>query len=140
MQLIIVRHGKYGAGDHLSDEGRSDILIVAEKLKPRLTDKPEIHTSPATRAKESGEVLQSVLGGLIHEDTELTANYLRDIDFLSPEKAKAYLATLPTNHPVILVTHVDICALLLELFDSSIQLDRGEGVIIQDKNPPQRVS
>ena len=136
MQLVIVRHGKYGAGDHLSDEGRSDVLMVAEKLKTQLTDEPEIHTSPATRAKESGEVMQSVLGGSIHEDTELTANYLRDIDFLSPEKAKAYLATLPTDRPVILVTHVDICALLLELFGSSIALDRGQAVMITDQQPP----
>ncbi len=132
MQLVIVRHGKYGAGDHLSDQGRADLAAIGEKLKTVLSHKPVIRTSPATRAKESGEVLQSILNGSIRMDEELTANYLRDIDFLSPEKAKAYLATLPTDVPVILVTHVDICALLLELFGSSIQLDRGEAAIIGD--------
>lgn len=133
MQLVIVRHGKYGAGDHLSDDGRRDLTAVAEKLKTVLVGQPEIHTSPATRARESGEVIQSILGGSTHEDAELTANYLRDIDFLSPEKAKAYLATLPSDRPVVLVTHVDICALLLELFGSQIALDRGQAAIIENE-------
>ncbi|MEK9131133.1 MAG: histidine phosphatase family protein [Patescibacteria group bacterium] len=139
MQLVIVRHGKYGMGDHLSEEGRDDIAAVGAKLKAMLNGIPEIHASPVTRAKESSQVLQSILGGDLIEDAALTANYLRDIDFLSPEKAKAYLAALPTDRPIILVTHVDICALLLGLFGSSIALDRGEAAIIQDENPPERV-
>ncbi len=139
MQLVIVRHGKYGAGDHLSPEGRDTLAAIGNKLKGTFASELIIRTSPATRAKESGEVLQSILGGTIQEDTELTANYLRDIDLLSPEKAKAYLATLPTDKPVILVTHVDICALLLGLFDSSLQLDRGEAAIIQNENPPVKL-
>lgn len=94
MQLVVVRHGKYGAGDHLSDDGRRAIASVADKL---------------------------------------IANYLRDIDFLSPEKARGYLSSLPTDKPVILVSHVDICTLLLELFGSSISLDRGEAALITDE-------
>lgn len=139
MQIVIVRHGQYGAGDHLSDEGRNAINDVGEKLKMALENVPEIHASPVARAKESGLLLQSILGGELLIDETLTANYLRDIDFLSPEKAKAYLASLPTDKPVILVSHVDICALLLELFGSHIKLDRGEAAVIQNENPPERV-
>ena len=60
MQLVIVRHGKYGMGDHLSEEGRDDIAAVGAKLKAMLNGIPEIHASPVTRAKESSQVLQSI--------------------------------------------------------------------------------
>jgi len=117
MKLVIVRHAEYGSGDHITERASEGLLQLAEKLKTDI-DNPEIRTSPITRAKETAEVLREVLGGELIEDKDLVANYLRDGDYLTPEKARAYLSNIYSQpSTVILVTHIDICGLFLDILN-----------------------
>lgn len=60
--LAVVRHGDYN-GPRLSDYGRNQMKALGEKLQTRINGSPILLlTSIAGRAKESAEVLGSVLG------------------------------------------------------------------------------
>ncbi|MFA5188157.1 MAG: histidine phosphatase family protein [Patescibacteria group bacterium] len=60
--LIIVRHGDY-YGPHLSDCGRNQMKALGEKLQAIINGSSVLlFTSIAGRAKESAEVLGTVLG------------------------------------------------------------------------------
>ena len=60
--LVIVRHGDYN-GPRLSDRGRNQMKTLGEKLQTLINGSSVLLlTSIAGRAKESAEVLGSVLG------------------------------------------------------------------------------
>ncbi len=61
-QLIVVRHGHYGYDDRLNDYGRNQIGMLAEKLKSTMNGETVmVLTSTADRARESAEIIGSVL-------------------------------------------------------------------------------
>lgn len=66
--LIIVRHGEYGRTDHLTEPGSRQIKVLAYKLQD-LVNGASVHilTSPADRARESAEIIGSVLESGLEE-------------------------------------------------------------------------
>lgn len=68
--LIIVRHGDY-SGEDLNSYGKAQMKKIAEMIKEHTGEVPfVILTSSAPRAKQSAEVISSVLGIKVKYESE----------------------------------------------------------------------
>lgn len=140
MKLVIVRHGEYGSGDHLTERARESMTRLATELKSNVSE-PLILTSPITRAKETAEILHKALGGELVEDKNLVANYLRDGNYMTPDKARSYLIDIRNSKfDILLTTHIDLCGLFLDILKTDfsdlevLNLSRGEAVLFDFEN------
>ena len=61
--LVVARHGSDRMGDELSEYGRKQMEVLADKLKPHATGRVFIASSALGRAKESAQILLDKLGG-----------------------------------------------------------------------------
>ena len=70
-KLIVVRHGSYSCvSDGLTEEGRTEVTVLAEELMPLLNGcKIALLSSTALRAKETAGILAARFGDLKFEET-----------------------------------------------------------------------
>jgi len=62
-KLVIIRHGAYGNDGCLNEFGKGQIKSLAEKLREHMSgDKVVLLSSTANRARQSAEIISSVLG------------------------------------------------------------------------------
>ncbi len=102
-RLVIVRHGEYGAMDHLNDNGKKQITQLTANPRLQKTEKVTIFSSPARRAKESAEILGIFFGVKAEEHAGLYDDSLpafeRTLNLIRSKKDEV--------DTVILVTHLE---------------------------------
>jgi len=119
-KLVIVRHGTYGADDKLNDDGRKEINLLAENLKKVLFDGiVKVLTSPADRARESAEIICSVLGvgeceqhEVLWSDEDHLEDYDKAFDLIKDQAEDSDI--------LILVTHFEYADHLPEYFAQEV--------------------
>lgn len=106
-RLILFRHGRYNGSLELSDEGRQQMEVLAEKIRPELSGgkRALILSSTAPRARQSAEVV----GGILELAIELHEVLWSDNDHV--EDFDATLALIQDRQEeadvLILVSHLE---------------------------------
>jgi len=142
----MVRHGEYGAEDHLTERGRAKIASLAEHLDEIATCRPPggavlIFASIARRAVETAEILGARFGVGLEKNRVLWPDPSKPIDsagILELVKSSADAADV-----LILVTHGDCLDFFLPYFIKKefgipmepVSIERGEALVI---DYPQR--
>ncbi len=102
--LIIVRHGDYDENLRLTDYGRSQMLELAEALKPYVVGTKRLLSSNTDRARESAEVLAKAI------DTPMELHEVLWSQKTHPENLPAALELIRANKDVdvlLLMTHLE---------------------------------
>ncbi|MDD5043709.1 MAG: histidine phosphatase family protein [Patescibacteria group bacterium] len=136
-KLIIVRHGDYDSGAHLSNLGCEQMKALAEKLKTVVNGSSVcILTSPIGRALESAEILNSVFNVGCEQHKVLWSESRHPEDF--PVALDLVRSHKDRAEVLILVTHYEYAEgfpryfakeeLDVQLRSESIQ--KGEALVI----------
>lgn len=105
-RLVVVRHGEYGSGDHLNEEGRAQMNALAEKLKPLFSGcSVLVLTSTANRARESAEILTAAFSAACeaHEILLSESSHQEDL----PGVYELVRSRQDLADVVMLVTHLE---------------------------------
>ncbi len=137
-KLIVVRHGQYDNTGHLSDAGHEQIRVLASKLKKLIDENMSIVvlTSPASRARESADIISNVLGVKTEEsDVLLSEGILHPMNL---SRALEFVKSKDKTDIIILVTHFDYVADFPKYFSEkelgiellSIEIGKGEAWVV----------
>lgn len=104
--LIIVRHGTYGPGGRLNDDGRRQMSDIAEKLETLVTNKRIIVlSSTADRAFEGAKIISGALSAPLEKHKILWS------ESCHPENFPGLLEMIRTRQNeadcFILITHLE---------------------------------
>lgn len=135
--LIIVRHGNYGDDDHLNNDGRNQIQELGKKLCSIINQSSVLLlTSPKDRARESAEIIGSIL------KTDIEAHKILWSDCSRPENLPGVLELVKSHQNqaevTILVTHYEYAELFPAYYArnelgftlTSKPLNKGEALVI----------
>lgn len=135
--LIIARHGHFGLDYKLSDRGRAQIVILADKLRSFTEGKKAlILTSPAPRAHESAKTLIAVLG--IESEVHDILWSDEEHDWSMPKALDLIKSRQMVVDTLILMTHLEYVENLpywfgkefLQVELRSRDIDRGEAWVV----------
>ncbi len=143
MKIVLIRHAKaYEASDdpqrHLTPEGKEESKIIGNLLKRTQWNFKEILTSPVNRAKETAEIIHSILHIDIKERNELKPNNVKD-------NLESILLEYDANDSIIMVLHMpdiaEIAAAILNLPVSQLFFSTASaiGINLISTKPPQGI-
>lgn len=129
--LVVARHGDYSVSGNLNELGRRDITGLADQLETYLTRKvltrgdAIITYSLADRARESAEIMASVLGLTAILKASLGDNEGKDY-FGQEEKIIGDFRDLARSYPcIIAITHEPVTAYLPRILHPAVSEDQG---------------